>query len=775
MNRDAYLKLVEEVRRHDISYYIHGVPTITDYDYDMLYRQLLEQEKQHPEWVTPDSPSQKVGGHVLTAFSTIAHRVRMESLENIYAFEEEKDKKLSKRIQTISKSLGNNKTEWTIEPKVDGLAVSLRYEEGRLIYAATRGDGQTGDDVTENIKTIKQLPLVLKNAPEVLELRGEVFMTFPTFRRINQLKEENGEEVFANPRNATAGTLKLLDSKEVARRTLSIVLYGPGEIQGKKYASQKEFLENLKKWNLPTPEWVATATSADEIVAKLKELEELRKSFVYPTDGAVIKLNSISQRVHLGSTDKHPRWAIAYKFAPEQAETRLEEITIQVGRTGVLTPVAELTPVTFGGSTVARATLHNAKEIAEKDIRIGDWVTVVKAGEVIPAVKAVIKERRTGKERIFKMPRTCPACGGPAKQEEGFIAWRCINFECPAQLVTKITHFASRKALNIEHLGDAVAQKLVETKLVNSPLDLLSLKSNQLAELNLGSTEEPRVFGEKNAEKICAALEYARLEQPMHRWLFALGIPQVGEVAAKDISRVHKSIYEIENSKILKAIPRLAELHSKALAANPNSLELKKKLKENPEKKQLQQEEFDRYVSEIVELGEFLKQQNFASETAKRKQKDLPEYQTKAGPSCVENLLDFLAAETGKSTLAKLKKHGVKAVSDLFTAEAPDSAKSSLAGKQFVITGTFQKDRTEIQNILESLGCKVTGSVSKRTDYLLMGESPGSNKLDAAKDLDIEILTEPEFLNLLKSRGKDTNSDKQKHPKASQQADLPLF
>lgn len=532
--RAAYLDLCSRIRSHDISYYIKGTSSISDFDYDRLYLELLELEKSHPDWVTPDSPSQKVGGHALAGFSQVTHRVPMQSLDNTYSEDE-----LREFAARVSKLLERREMEWILEPKVDGVAVSLRYEKGLLVNGSTRGDGFTGDDITENLKTIRQLPLVLADAPEVLELRGEVYMTFPAFQRINSARQEAGEDLFANARNATAGTLKQLDSKEVARRPLSIVLYGAGEIMGKIIPGQSDFLKNLEGWGFPVPEWTARARTVDELISALHELDNRRKDFSYPTDGAVIKVNSFEQRSWLGSTSKAPRWAIAYKFAPEQAETVLRAITFQVGRTGVITPVAELEPVLLSGTTVSRATLHNFDEIRRKDIRLMDHVVVEKAGEIIPAVISVnLNKRLTGAEVIAE-PRDCPSCASALLKDGIFL--RCISASCPAQANRGIQHFAHRGAMDIEGLGESLVEQLVEKSLLKSFPDIYSLSVGAVAGL-------PRM-GEKSAANLIDAIAKSK-QQPLWRLLFGLGIFHVGAGLARKLESAFEGLDQLASASL---------------------------------------------------------------------------------------------------------------------------------------------------------------------------------------------------------------------------------
>jgi len=518
-----YIALCARVRAHDLAYYLQAKPTIRDYEYDQLYQELLTLEQAHPEWLTPDSPSQKVGGHALTEFKPVTHQQRMQSLDNTYS-----ESELRSFVERVSKLLEGRPTAWILEPKVDGVAVSLRYEEGRLVSGATRGDGVTGDDITENLKTIRQLPLILKNAPRVLEVRGEVYMSFPAFQRINQRREEVGEALFANTRNATAGTLKLLDSKEVAQRPLSIVLYGTGDLIGLELTSQSDLLKKLTAWGFPVPEWTAQAEQVDELLAALRELDKIRQKFAYPTDGAVIKVDSFEQRTWLGSTTKAPRWAIAYKFAPEQAETTIRSVTFQVGRTGVITPVAELEPVALSGTTVSRATLHNFEEIKRKDIRIYDRVLVEKAGEIIPAVVQVVLSARSMEVSEIMPPTECPCALKSKELSWDGLYYKCTHARCPAQMKRRLQHFAHRGALDIEGLGEALVEQLVDKGLLVSVADIYTLDADALTALER--------MGEKSATNLLEGIEKSK-RQPLWRLLFGLGILHVGAGSARKLEQ----------------------------------------------------------------------------------------------------------------------------------------------------------------------------------------------------------------------------------------------
>src|SRR5207253_3158585 len=543
----------KEIRRHDRLYYEEAAPIISDREYDRLYKELVDVETQFPDLVTPDSPTQRVGGKPLQAFEQVSHLIPMLSLDNTYS--EEEVKNFYARIQRL---LPNEKIPVVIEPKVDGVAVSLIYENGRLRQAATRGDGNVGDNITQNIRTIRSVPERLRGAaPKLLEVRGEVYMDKHGFEKLNDERRKAGLALFANPRNAAAGSLKQLDPAIVAKRPLGVVLYGTGATEGVEIDVHSEIFPLLKKLGLPATERWWVAESVEEILDAIHELNGIRHKFAYQTDGAVVKVNSFAQRERLGFTAKSPRWAIAYKYEAERVQTRLNEIVIQVGRTGILTPVAVLEPVFVSGSTVGRATLHNEDEIKRKDIRIGDTVVIEKAGEVIPAVVEVVKSKRPRDAKPFDFARhiqgKCPVCGGPIRRDPEFVAWRCENLHCPAQTTRRVEFFAARSALDIESIGGIVADKLVERGLVREPLDLFELKVEKLGKLNLGTDEVARVFGEKNATKAIKAIERART-LPLSRWLFALAIPDVGKTTATQLARFHDAIANVANSQLLRDV-----------------------------------------------------------------------------------------------------------------------------------------------------------------------------------------------------------------------------
>ena len=750
--QQRHAELADEIRRHDRAYYVEAQPTISDREYDQLYRELLDLEAAHPELRTPDSPSQRVGGEPIDGFETVRHAVPMMSLDNTYSQEEVRE-----FVERVQKLLPGESLDWVVEPKADGIAISLRYEEGQFTVGATRGDGVAGDDVTANLRTIRSIPLRLQplgqalgqgEVPDVFEARGEVIMTRSGFEKMNQAREAEGEPLFANPRNATAGSLKQLDPTLVARRPLDIVLYGSGEVAGgPEVDSQLGLFAALGQLGFRTPEHTWHCNSTEEILEAIDELDRIRSGFDYDTDGAVIKLNRYDLRGRVGATAKAPRWAMAYKYAPEQAQTRLHAITIQVGRTGTLTPVAELEPVFVDGSTISRATLHNEEEIGRKDIRIGDTVIIEKRGDVIPGVISVVKNLRPAGAEPFDMLAAtgsqCPECGGAIHKDEEFVAWRCINTDCPAQAAQRLEHFAARTALDIDCLGDIVSDKLVERQLASSPLDLFDLTVEQLGPLNLGTDAEPRMFGEKNATKLVDSVERART-MGLDRWLFALAIPELGRTTAAALAKFHKDIAAVAQSEILQDVITLDELGEEVVRINPRSR------KNKPATEQEKNEREQRYTELVNEMREritHLAKIGFAAVT-KENGSHPPNYTTEVGPSVARSVLAWFSSETGRALLERLAKLGIDP-QGTEPGEVGDTG-GVFAGKTFVITGTLPTmSREEAKLMIEANGGKTTGSVSKKTDYLLAGEKAGS-KLTKAESLGVAILDETKFLKILK-------------------------
>jgi DNA ligase (NAD+) len=654
-------QLRQEIDEHNRRYFEEAAPTISDREYDQLLRELSDLEKSFPQLAATDSPTQRVGGKPLKAFAQIAHRIPMLSLDNTYSEEEVKD--FYRRMERL---LPNQKIPVVIEPKADGVAVSLLYENGQLRYAATRGDGSVGDDITQNIATIRSVPKRLKgNAPDILEVRGEAYLDKSGFAKLNAERSKAGLPEFANPRNAAAGSLKQLDPSIAAQRPLGLIFYGTGAIEGIPLEKHSELFALLKKLGLPGTERWWLADSVEGILSAIHELDRVRRDFPYQTDGAVVKVDSFAQREILGFTAKSPRWAIAFKYEAERVETRLDDILIQVGRTGTLTPVAALEPVTVSGSRVARATLHNEEEIERKDVRIGDVVIVEKAGEVIPAVVGVRTELRTGAEKKFRMPKNCPECGSQVVKDEGQVAVRCVNSQCPAQLRRRIEHFASRGAMDIEGLGEAMVGQLVDHKLLGDVSDIYALNAETLSKLER--------TGEKSVANLLEAIERSK-SRPLWRLLFGLGILHVGVSA------------------------------SRALADHFPNLDALMKSSE---------EELQR----IPDVGEVVGR----------------------------SIHHFFRQPGNLETIEKLRRAGLQ-----FKAEEKnrDKAAPGFKGTTWVITGTLTQSRDEIAEMILARGGKVSGSVSKKTSFLLAGEEAGS-KLEKANKLGVRVIDEAEFRKML--------------------------
>ena len=663
-----HAELAREIQGHDHAYYVEARPVISDFDYDRLYRELIDLEREFPDLTTADSPSQRVGGKPLSAFASSQHLAPMMSLDNTYSQEE-----VRAFVERVQKILPDEKLDWVVEPKVDGVAINLRYEHGVFTVGATRGDGTTGDDITANLKTIRSIPLRLKAArdfPHVLEVRGEAYFTKDMFAKINAERQAAGEELFANPRNSAAGSLKQLDSSLVAKRRLDIILYGTGRIEGGEVpATQVELLGWLKALGFRSPEKFWHCRSTEELLAAIDELDRIRDTFAYETDGAVIKLNSIPLREKVGVTSKAPRWGMAHKYAPEQAETKLRAISIQVGRTGALTPVAELEPVLLAGTTVKRATLHNEDQIKRLDARVGDTVVIQKAGEIIPEVVRVVAAKRSGGEKAFHFPKECPECGSRiskgADAEDEAAVWRCTNPDCPAQVRGRIEHWCARGAMDIEGGGEVLAAQLEKSGLVRDVAELYKLKLDELANLER--------MGEKSAKNFLDGLEASK-GRDLWRVLFGLGILHVGSGAAKSLGRAFADLDEV-------------------FAAGPARL------------------------AEAEDIGEVI----------------------------ARSIAQWHDDSRNRDLIERLRKAGVNFKSALHNAA---SALGPLAGKTFVLTGTLPTlKREDAAAKIESLGGRVSSSVSKKTDYVVAGEEAGS-KLEKAQKLGVRILDEAEFLQL---------------------------
>ena len=721
-------QLREEIRRHDRLYYVEARPAIGDADYDALYRELELLERQHPEWITPDSPTQRVGGAPLTAFRQVRHNPPMMSLDKTHSRDD-----LIDFDTFLRRQLPDEVWDYVVEPKVDGVAFSLLYEKGLLTRAATRGNGEIGDDITANVKTIRSLPLSLPGAPDLFEARGEVYMTREGFAELNRREEEAGREPFMNPRNAAAGSLKQLDPREVARRPLDAVIYAAGALKGADFPSHGGMLKRFADWGFKTPPWQRLCVDIQAVLAAIDELQNLRHAFPFEMDGAVVKVNRRDLYDRLGSTAKSPRWARAFKYEPERAETRIWKITVQVGRTGVLTPVAELDPVLLAGSEIARATLHNADEIARKDIRVGDRVWVVKAGDVIPAIESVLAEKRDGTETVFAMPATCPECGSPVARLGDEVAQRCTNPTCPAQRVGRLEHFAARDALDIRAIGGKVAEALVAQGWVKDPLDLFSLTLPQLEAFRIGDeTSGTRKFG-KNAQTALEALEAAKA-LPLDRWLFATGIPNVGVTVAEQIASVHARFSELPKSPVLTAVLRLSELYDLAASENPRSTLNRPK---DDAEREARQNRFIRLCGEIGVCGDTLVETGIATKTPGSTLPPL--YSSVIKTEAAKSTLAFFDSDYGKRYLERLLALGIDPKAKpkaAVTADAP------LRGITFVLTGTLSQPRDVFAERIKAAGGVVQDAVTKHTRYLVAGDNVGAAKISKARSLGTDVLDE---------------------------------
>ena len=657
-------ELRRELDRHNYSYYVLDEPTVPDAEYDRLMRELQELESAHPELRSPDSPTQRVGGEPLDGFEAVRHRIPMLSLAN--AFSDEEVRAFHERV---IKGLETEHADYVAEPKLDGVAISLRYEQGRLAQAATRGDGNSGEDVTANVRTIAAIPLRLreKDWPDSLEVRGEIYMPLAGFRVYNEMAREEGLKELVNPRNAAAGSLRQLDSRITAQRPLAFYAYALVLETGLP-ESHYEQLQLLKRWGFPVNPEVRRVRDADGCLAYYRELGEKRTGLPYDIDGVVYKVEMREQQQTLGFVSRAPRWAIAQKFPAQEEITRLLGIDIQVGRTGALTPVARLEPVFVGGVTVTNATLHNLDEIRRKDVRVGDWVVVRRAGDVIPEVARVVRERRQGDPDEFRMPAECPVCGSAVERGEGEAVYRCTGgLFCGAQRVRSIRHFASRKAMDIEGLGDKLVDQLVDTGLVRSIADLYRLEREQLAGLER--------MGEKSADNLLAQLQRSKTPE-LGRLLYALGIREVGEVTAAALARYFGTLQRVAGAS----------------------------------------------EEELVEVPD-------------------------VGPIVAGHVHAFFREEHNLRILEELRAAGLRP-----RAVVVDEGEQPLSGQTWVLTGALSMPRARAKALLESLGARVTGSVSANTDYLLAGEAAGS-KLTKAEKLGIEVLDESAFQDLMKHHG----------------------
>jgi DNA ligase (NAD+) len=665
---------VEELRRlidhHNYLYYVEAKPEISDKEFDKLYDELKKLETDNPELITPDSPTQRVGGQPIEGFVTVTHREPMLSIDNTYSAEE-----LGEFDRRVRKLLGGEPVQYVVELKIDGVAISLTYEHGRFTVGATRGDGEHGDDVTHNLKTVMGLPLRLKtnNPPALFEVRGEVYMNRADLARLNRERVERGLEPFANPRNSTAGSLKLLDPRLCAQRKLRLFSYAQGALEGIKPRTHDEVLHLLRKFGFPVNPNIETFDSIDKVIKYCNSWAERRNDLPYETDGMVVKVNDLEQRRRLGTTSKAPRWVVAYKFAAEQALTKLHTIEVSVGKTGTLTPVAHLEPVQLAGTTVKRASLHNADEIARKDIRVGDMVLVEKAGEIIPYVIRSEPSARKGGEKVFHFPKKCPVCGSPVERAEEEVAYRCTGINCPAQLKEKLRFFAHRNAMDIEGLGEALVDQLVDSGLVHSIPDLYRLTLDQLVELER--------MGKKSAQNLLHGTEASK-KRGLSRVLTGLGVHHVGERMAEILAHEFGNIDDLMTA----SADRLARIKG-------------------------------------------------------------------VGPKLAESISKSFHSADGRKTIEDLRTLGVKLTEDRKPTPA-EVGGPDLTGKTFVVTGTLENySRDEIEGLIKQLGGKPTGSVSKKTDYVVVGENAGS-KLVKARELGVKTLTEAEFDKLIGRNGK---------------------
>ncbi len=761
---DALRKTIEH---HNRLYYQEARPELSDSSYDALFRELQNLEAQYPELAAPDSPTQRVGGAPLSAFSSAKHSLPMMSLDNTYDIQE-----ITDWLHSVSKLVKKEALTFSVEPKIDGVAISLRYEKGTLAQAITRGDGQTGDVVTENVRTIRSLPLRIDCEADVLEIRGEIFMPKSGFARLVAQQEADGLPPFKNPRNATAGSLKLLDPRLVAKRPLDAAFYGAGHCEGIAFSSQDQMLKQYQAWGIPTTGHLAICKDIDEVLAAIHTLELKRFDFPYEIDGAVIKLNDTALQQELGHTARSPRWARAYKYAALQAETTVQAITIQVGRTGVLTPVAELEPVLLSGSEIRRATLHNADEIARKDIRIGDRVLIEKAGEVIPAVIRCLSEKRPPGTEPFAMPENCPVCGDPVSRQSGEVATRCTNLQCPALAVRWLMHSASRTCLDIEALGESVAEALVNAGLALSPLDLFNLQLADLAPLNLAQDGSTRKLGQPNARKLLEAVQEAR-RAPLDRWLHAFGIPGVGKTASRDIAEAHRSLSELAESGLLQQVVEVAELQDQATRWNPRARNRPPEAETLTDAQRVQR--YESITARIAAIADDLAR---ADQIEKREEKTGRDglcqikVLTRIKRDAAENMIRFFASDRGRKVLAQMQDLQI----DPVPASSAVAGAQPLAGSSFVLTGTLSRfTREEAAEAIRAAGGTVTSAVSGKTSYLVAGEQAGGNKFDRAQELDIPIIGEDDLLRLLQTDGEPSQPDKAPSRQKAASAQLDLF
>ncbi len=701
------LSLRQQIHHHDHLYYTQARPVITDAQYDALFAELETLEARYPQWAAEDSPTNRVSGAPQKAFVQVRHTPPMKSLDKTYnrgdlvAFDDYLRKLLP----------ADGGWDYIVEPKIDGLSLSLLYTNGHLTRAATRGNGEVGDDITANVRTIRSIPLVIDTDAPIVEVRGEIYMSREGFQALNEREEEAGREPFANPRNAAAGSIKLLDPRLVAKRPLDAIIYASGALQGIAFESHTALVEQFKRWGFKVSPWSRLCPDMTSVMLALDELERQRHGFDFEMDGAVIKVNQRKFYDSLGATAHAPRFAKAYKYAPEHSKTLLRDITVQVGRTGVLTPVAELNPVFLAGSTVSRATLHNGDNIVAKDIRIGDQVWVAKAGDVIPAIEGVDLDSRTGDEVPFTMPTTCPVCQAPVVRLEDEVALRCTNPECPAQAVGHLQLFVSRNALDIATIGGKMAESLIDSQLIHDPLDLYSLSEETLTNFPMMAEDGSlRKFGQRSADVVLALAKAKAL--PLHRWIFALGIPGVGETAARQTAMLFDNLDALFQSPILDKLDRLYELAK------------------------IQKTKCDNYLRVEGELA-LLEADPDLKPIATRINDYPPKYACEIKPQVAQSLKHYFHSDYALKLKARLAELGIN--------PSPEQASSDalpLAGLSFVVTGTLSISRNEIEDLIRHAGGLVTSSVSKKTSYLITGDNPGGSKYNKAESLGIPFLTE---------------------------------
>lgn len=654
-------KLREEIRRHDWLYYVKAEPEISDRQYDKLMDELKRLEKKHPELATPESPTQRVGGEPAEGFETVTHSVPMLSIDNTYSPDEVRE--FDRRVRD---EVGDRKFHYLVDPKVDGVAVSLRYEQGRLALAATRGNGVEGDDITANVRTIRSVPLRLRggNHPDIVEARGEIYWPTKAFNEFNARRAENGEQTFANPRNGAAGTLKQLDPNIVAERKLAFLAHSIGQLSEQVADRANEVFKKFEQWGIPISRGMIVCDDIDAALEVIDDWLRRRGEVDYATDGMVVKVDELALRDELGATSKHPRWCVAYKYEAEQAETTLSKVEYQVGRLGTITPVAHFEPVQLSGTTVSSATLHNFDQVERLGVRVGDRILVEKAGEIIPQVVGVVHEKRPDDTKLISPPSKCPACDGPAGRDEGGVYLRCTNPECPAQLRERLKFFAGRDQMDIDHLGEKLIDQLVDNGLVRHFADLYKLSKEDLVELER--------MGEKSAENVLKAIDESK-GRGLQRALAGLGIRYVGGRVAEVLAENFGDIDELAGA----STERLEQ------------------------------------ISEI-------------------------------GPAIAESIAQFFGSSQGKDVVKRLKDVGVDMKSD-----RSGTGGGALAGKTIVVTGSLEGfTRSESEDAVKDAGGRCTSSVSKNTDFVVVGAEPGS-KYDKAQKLGVETIDEAEFVKRL--------------------------